>query len=173
MIVVRLSSRSVAAVRLAPSPASEVVAWLKTAAIGQSHPRFGDPGPCARSALSHPDVALIATMLRGVSGYVPDFLTPKPPASPWAQTLNDQLDLVRETPAPAVERQLRLGRSQRLPSGVRQATEAGRFARRAANGLHRFWRAALADNWPTRTNHMYRWGPRDSTRIERPPTEGR
>jgi hypothetical protein len=46
---------------------------------------------------------LIATLLRGASGYVPDFLTPKPPAGPWERRLDSQLDLVRETPAEAVE----------------------------------------------------------------------
>jgi len=151
MIVVRLNARSVAAVRLAPSPASEVLAWLKTVATGQSHPRFGDPGPCARAALSHPDIGLIATLLRGASGYVPDFLTPKPPAGPWERTLDRQLDVVRETPAEAVETQLLLGQypGRRMPAAVRQEMEAGTFGRRAANGLHRFWRATLADDWRT------------------------
>jgi DNA-binding transcriptional ArsR family regulator len=151
MIVVRLSARSLAEVRLAPSPASEIVAWLRISAAERRHPLLGDPGPSARFAMRHPDVALIATMLRDCAGYVPDLLTPKPPPDPWAQILCGQLDVVRETPSEAVAAQLLLGRhpDHRMPAGVRRAMEAGSFARRAANGLQHFWRTALSDNWRT------------------------
>jgi DNA-binding transcriptional ArsR family regulator len=151
MIVVRLSARSVAAIRLAPSLASELVAWLKIAAAGQRHPVLGDPGPAARFAMRHPDVALVATMLRGNSGYIPDLLTPKPSVDPPARILGSQLDAVRETSAETAATQLLVGRypGQRMPTAVRRAMEAGTFARRAANGLHHFWLSALADNWTT------------------------
>lgn len=139
------------AIRLAPSLASEVVAWLKIAAAGQRHPLLGDPGPAARFAMRHPDVALVATMLRGNPGYVPDLLTPKPSVDPTARILGGQLDVVRETSAEVAATQLLVGRYQghRMPTAVRRAMEAGTFARRAASGLHHFWRSALADNWTT------------------------
>jgi DNA-binding transcriptional ArsR family regulator len=151
MIVVRLSARSVAGVRLAQSPATEIAAWLRISAFGGHHPLLGDPGPSARFAMRHPDVALIATVLRGCTGYVPDFLTPKPSAGPWARTLGDQLDRVRDASCETVAAQLLVGThpGHGVPTGVRRAMESGTLSRRAANGLHRFWRAALADNWQT------------------------
>jgi DNA-binding transcriptional ArsR family regulator len=89
--------------------------------------------------------------LRGCSGYVPDFLTPKPPDGPWARTLGHQLDVVRGTPTEAVGTQLfyGLGIGRRMPAEVSRAVDSGTLARRAANGLHQFWKAALADNWRT------------------------
>lgn len=151
MIVVHLSTRSVAGVRLAPSPASEILQWLRISAAGQRHPSLGDPGPSARFAMRHPDVALTAMALQGCSGYVPDFLTPKPSDGPWPRTLGHQLDVVRETPTEAVGTQLSYGRGtgRRMPAEVSRVMDSGTLARRAANGLHQFWKAALADNWPT------------------------
>lgn len=151
MIVVRLPAAGLARVRLAPSPASELTAWLRLAADRRRHPLFGEPGPSAQFALRDPDVAMLARLLRGAAGYVPDLLTPKPPAGDWAGTLDGQLELVRHTPDDAVAAQVAFGRrsGQRIPVEVRRAVESGTFARRAANGMHSFWLAVLADDWRT------------------------
>src|SRR5262249_24447143 len=116
---------------------------------GQRHPRLGDPGPEARFAMRDPDVALVARVLCGSNGYVPDALTPQPPPVPWARTLSNQLDLLREVSPEEIARQLGVARypGRRMPPEIRQAMESGTFARRAANGLHGFWRGALAENW--------------------------
>jgi DNA-binding transcriptional ArsR family regulator len=151
MITVRMDPVAVARVRLAPSPASEISAWLGLTADGAQHPLLGDPGPSARFALRHSDVALLADVLRGAIHYVPDLLTPKPPPGPWPQTLGRQLELVRETPDADVVTQVLVEtfHRRRMPAEVRRAMESGTFARRAANGLYRFWHTALADGWPT------------------------
>ena len=117
----------------------------------ERHPLFGEPGPSAQFALRDPDVAMLAWLLRGAAGYVPDLLTPKPPAGDRAATLDGQLERVRETPDDAVAVQLSFGRrpGHRFPVEVRRAVESGTFARRAANGLQSFWRAVLADDWRT------------------------
>jgi DNA-binding transcriptional ArsR family regulator len=150
VITVRLDARSLARVRLAPSPASEITSWLRLTATGRCHPIFGEPGSSARYALRDPDVALVASVLPRHGGYVPDMLTPKPPAGPARQTLNRQLELVRETADETVAIQLLLtGRyaTGTVPAAARAAMEVGTFARRAASGLLRFWRAALEDQW--------------------------
>jgi len=150
VITLRFDAASLGGVRLAPSPATEVVSWLRVLVSDQGHPLFGDPGPSARWALRHRDVALLAAVLRpGPTKYVPDLLSPKPPPGPWAGMLRRQLELIRETPTAEVVRQLLTGRyaAEPMPDGVRRAVESGTFARQAANGLYWFWRAALAEQW--------------------------
>ena len=150
MIVLGFDAASLARVRLAPSPASEVAAWLRLLMSRRCHPLFGDPGPSARVALRHRDVALLAKVLQpGPTTYVPDLLTPKPPVGSWAGTLHRQLELIRATPEADVVRQLLDGRyaTEPMPDGVRRAMESGTFAPRVANGLYRFWRTTLAEQW--------------------------
>jgi hypothetical protein len=99
------------------------------------------PGARARQAVGISNVALLAAVLPpGGTGSVPDLLTPKPPAHAWSHLLDDQLDLINATPGETVARQVVEGSDQDLP-----AVESGTFARRAANGLYRLWRDALAD----------------------------
>jgi len=88
-------------------------------------------------------------MRPGRTSYVPDLFTPKPPTGPWARTLTQQFEVIRETSDEAVIRQLLVGRyaTEPMPSEVRHAMEDGTFALRATNGLHRFWRATLAEQW--------------------------
>lgn len=151
VISVHLNARTLAHTRLALSPASEAVAWLRLAANGQHHPVFGDPGTDARFALRHPDVALVAQSLPtgGTGGYTPDLLTPKPPIGTSAGTFGQQLELMAHTPADVVAYQLGVERFPRdgMPAGVRAAVARGTFARRAANGLLHFWRAAFGERW--------------------------
>ena len=147
MIVVDVDSSSLARLRLTPSPAQELVSWLRLTASGRRHPLYGDPGAAARSALLDRDVRLTAHVLAS-DGYVPDLLTPKPPAES-ARTLDDQLAMVAETPAEEVVSQCdaHRPRGRRLPGKVRSVAESGEFARRAARGMRVFWRMAVAEGW--------------------------
>src|SRR4051794_10133581 len=92
MIVVELDGATLARTRVATSPLADAVAWLRLCVSGRRDRVFGDPGATARSALAHPDVALLAALVpaRG-TGYVPDFLTPKPTEGdqPLARQLED------------------------------------------------------------------------------------
>ncbi|WP_116947742.1 ArsR/SmtB family transcription factor [Jiangella endophytica] len=149
MIVVDVDSASLAKVRLTPSPAYELVGWLLLAAQGRRHPVFGDPGPAARAALRDPRTALVASVLPPAGrGYIPDLLTPQPPAGRRAHVLAAQLDAVAATPAVAVDQQLAWCAAERpMPGEVRAAASAGTFAVRVAEGMRTFWRATLADGW--------------------------
>jgi DNA-binding transcriptional ArsR family regulator len=138
-----LDTSTLARVRLAMSPAAEATAWLGLTATRGQHPVFGDPGSTARSALTDQDTALVAAVLPppGTRAYTPDLLTPKP-----VRDLDDQLDRIAATPADTVAEQL-ASTGRPLPHTVRTAVDAGTFAARAANGLHRFWRTAVAGDW--------------------------
>ncbi|MFI6779990.1 DUF5937 family protein [Micromonospora sp. NPDC050276] len=150
-MVAHLDGPSLARLRLAISPASEVTSWLRAALSRFGHPVHGDPGPAARAALRHPDVALVAELMTppGRLGYTPDLLTPKPPLGPLDAAFEQQLAATAATPADEVAVQV----NERFPAGriparVRTAVEDGTLARRVTNGLRHFWRAALAEQWP-------------------------
>ncbi len=149
MILVDVDSASLARVRLTPSPAYELVGWLMLAAQGRRHPVFGDPGPAARTALRDPRTALIAAILPSAGrGYIPDLLTPQPPAGRRARLLEAQLDAVAATSPDVVGRQLAWCAAERaLPGEVRAAARTGTFATRVAQGMRVFWQATLADGW--------------------------
>ncbi|MFL6126669.1 winged helix-turn-helix domain-containing protein, partial [Actinophytocola sp.] len=143
VITANLDADTLARVRLATSPAAEATAWLALTAGRGQHPVFGDPGAAARAALADPDTSLVAAVLPPprTRAYTPDLLTPKP-----AGGLPDQLDRVAATPAETVADQL-ASTGRPLPVPVRRAVDDGTFATRAARGLDRFWRAAIADGW--------------------------
>lgn len=148
MIVVDMDASTVSRIRFAPSPVAEAVSLLRLTAAGRRDPVFGDPGAGARSALSHRDVALVAEVMpAGGHGYLPDFLTPKPPAG--RTVLEYQIDAVAGTEPAEVDQQVRRERYAgcRAPAHVARLVEDGTFASRVANGLRVFWRAALADSW--------------------------
>lgn len=150
MITAELGAATLAATRLAASPAIEIVEWLRLAATGRRHPRWGDTGPAARTALSHPDVQLVAAVLpQADSAYTPDLLTPKPEAGTAERTLRAQLEAIAGTTADVVEEQLLKHRfaGTEAPRRVSAAIDGGTFARRAANGVWRFWRSALVQQW--------------------------
>jgi DNA-binding transcriptional ArsR family regulator len=140
VITAYLDAASMGKVRLAVSPATEAVTWLRMTAFGRRHPVFGDPGAAARFALRDPDVALLATVLSANDRYMPDLLTPKPGAGPANRVWERQLEMTRDTSPETVVAQLEL--CPEVLSG-----DAGAFARRAANGLNVFWRQAIADSW--------------------------
>lgn len=149
VIEVAVDGATLARTRIIPSPASELTAWLWLAAADRRHPVYGDPGPAARHALGHRDVALVASVLpTRASTYQPDLLTPQPTNSP--SSFDGQLEEVAGTPQLQARRQVevraRLGGT--LPAATLVAAESGTFATRAANGLRLFWRATMADQWP-------------------------
>jgi DNA-binding transcriptional ArsR family regulator len=149
VIVVHLDARSLARVRLAVSPASEAIAWLRLTATGRSHAVLGDPGPAARFALRDPDVALLAGVLAIRDDYMPDLLTPKP--APGA-ALAAQLETIAQTGPAVVNEQL--AHFPGIAANVRDAITLGTFANRAAGGLAKFWRHAIADSWPQLHDRM-------------------
>ncbi|KAA2265113.1 helix-turn-helix transcriptional regulator [Solihabitans fulvus] len=150
MIVAHLDSATLARTRLAVSPLAEALNWLELTVLRTSHPVYGAPGTQARHALRDPDVALLAQVIGCRShGSTPDLLTPTPPAGATSAVLAAQLDTVAATPADLAWRQLHDPQfsTAPLPAAVRDAAHAGTFAARAAAGLARFWRAAVADLW--------------------------
>jgi DNA-binding transcriptional ArsR family regulator len=151
VIVLGLDAATLGRVRLAPSPTFEVLAWLKLVAAGRRHPVFGDPGPSARFAMRAPDVALLGEVVSAPhAGYTPDFLTPTSPPERHANVMSTQLEAIRVTPEERIVDEIgrRFG-GRAAPDSVRNAVEAGSFARRAADGLRTFWKHTIADRWDT------------------------
>lgn len=153
MFTLRVDAETVARTRFSPSLAAESLAWLKLAAGPAQHPVFGDPGPAARAALAHPDVALLLDLLpRPGEIYTPDLLTPQPgTATRHRDLLDEQLARIEATPQDDLEEQVlshtSVHWSRPLPVTARRAAESGMMPRRLANGLARFWRDALAEGW--------------------------
>lgn len=150
MIVVDVDRASLARVRLAPSVAQELMAWLRLTVAGGRHPVYGEPGPGARRSLGLRDVAMVASVLPSTGGgYAPDFLTPQPPASHPSRALVAQLDLVAATGGEQVSREVGycVDFGRRLPGTTVDAVSSGTFAQRAANGMRTFWREAIGDGW--------------------------
>ncbi|NUT97256.1 MAG: helix-turn-helix transcriptional regulator [Saccharothrix sp.] len=154
MLTLRVDADTVSRTRLAPSPASESMAWLRLTAAAGRHPVFGDPGPLARASLSHPDVALLADLLpRNGDTYAPDFLTPQPATHAQRRDLLDeQIAQIEATAQDDLETQVfthtRTHWSRPLRVETRRIAESGRMQRHLANGLARFWRDTLSDGWP-------------------------
>jgi DNA-binding transcriptional ArsR family regulator len=153
MFMLRVDAETVARTRFSPSLAAESLAWLKLAAGSERHPVFGDPGPLARASLTHPDVALLLDLLPRVGEvYTPDLLTPQPgTATRHRDLLDEQIARIEATPQDDLEEQV-LSHTQAhwrrpVPVKARRAAESGTMPRRLANGLARFWRDALAEDW--------------------------
>lgn len=148
MIVVELDPQTAAHIRLAASPVAEIAGVLRLFAAGRRDAVFGDVGASVRGIVTDPDVALLVALVPvSGSGYIPDFITPKPPID--GDPLAGQLDRVRSTPAHDVHQQVIVERfgGRRVPLNVAAATSDGSFARRAARGLHLVWRVALRERW--------------------------
>lgn len=151
MIVVDLDSASLARLRFAPSPAYELLGWLLLSSQDRRHPVFGDPGAGARTALRHPDVRLVASLLPpGGRGYTPDFLTPPPPHR-GPRAFEEQLEAVASADPEVVAREVGWCEllAHRLASETRSEVQKGSLASRVAAGMRAFWQATLADGWST------------------------
>jgi DNA-binding transcriptional ArsR family regulator len=143
VIEIDLDPASVARVRVAASPVIEVIEWLTFTAIGVRHPVFGDPGAAARFALRDRSVARAAALLAAgaAQGFIPDFLTPKPPRG--RVSIDEQVAAVEQTTATTVRAQLPA--AWPAPAGLPLVV---------ADGLMKFWRMALADMWPAVEDDM-------------------
>ena len=118
-------------------------------ACGCRHPVFGDPGAAARFALRDQDVAATAALIAAAAAhrYLPNFLIPKPPRGQAQIHFDDQLAGVEQTPEDQVKVQLR--DSWAAAAGMhRRLMHVENIARLAADGLMKFWRASLLEQWP-------------------------
>ncbi len=134
VIGLELDAAGMGRVRLAPSPALDLLCWLRLAAEGRAHPSLGAPGPACRAALDDPDVALLA----GMTGRLPDFLTPQPLPGTPEQVLTGQLAAIAATPPELV--------AAALDGVYRGGVEPG-LGVRAADGLATYAAAADRDGW--------------------------
>ncbi|MBC2933760.1 winged helix-turn-helix domain-containing protein [Nocardioides sp. zg-1228] len=146
MIVAELDAATASRVRLAPSPAAEAMAWLRLAVAGRRDTLVGRPrlaGPLSRDV----DVQLLVALVAGgTSGYLPDFLTPKPGT---ADALDAQLAQVAATPDDEARHQVltETFADGPAPAAVVRAIESGTMAVRAARGLESLWRHAVGEVW--------------------------
>jgi DNA-binding transcriptional ArsR family regulator len=149
MIRVEFDAASLARVRVAASPVFEVVSWLEVVASGARHPIFGEPSPRAREALRDDDVAATAAILSAAAAchYWPDFLTPKPDQAPAPAPLEAQLAAISETPVDVVLPQVP-DRWWSAPVVAKRELDVTAVPSVVAAGLAKFWRAALAEDWP-------------------------
>jgi DNA-binding transcriptional ArsR family regulator len=148
--IIDLDAATLGRVRMAMSPMFEATVLLSLTATGRTHPVFGDLSHDTRHAMRHPDVRMLAQLVRGYPVYMPDFLTPKPTIGRPAEILRNQIDAVAETPPDIVVANLAYAETAgvRLSRQVRRAVDDGTVTRRAANGLAQFWRTTLAPRWP-------------------------
>lgn len=147
MVIFEFGVEDLARLRFAISPMWEVVASLR---------RLRDPsgaGPHVswvaglRGRLTGIELGP-ALMLTPARGYVPDFMSP-PPTTPLAR-FEDEIELVRATPAKQVRRdlQLLLGR-RRPPAALEPFVDTPRRAvRHLADQLERYWAVAIEPHWP-------------------------
>lgn len=151
MIEVDVDAATIAATRLAASPAHEMVCLLRLVSARRCHPVLGDPGPAARWVMRDRDVRLLAALIpRRRDAYVPDFLTPRPDSAAADQALADQVDAIAAADPDAVQHQLadRSGHQVRVVADVARAADDGSLPLRAARAVQILWRAAKADLWP-------------------------
>jgi DNA-binding transcriptional ArsR family regulator len=158
VIAIDLDAANLGRIRMAISPTFEAPSLLSLAVTGRVHPVVDDLRHDARHAMRYPDVRMLAQLVSGYPGYVPDFLTPKPTAGRPAEILRNQIDAVAETPLDIVAANLASATATgvHLPHQVRRAVDDGTLTRRAANGLDQFWRATFAPRWPELRNVLER-----------------
>jgi DNA-binding transcriptional ArsR family regulator len=147
MLTYEFTVDDLARMRFAISPMFELVSGLRT---------LRDPGrapmhlPWIRTALPiayelglQPWLAMFPSR-----GYMPDFLSP-PPTTPLA-TIEEELELVRATPAKQIAFELEIvaRRSGTSPGIEAMRAHPRREVRRLCDLLESFWRAAVGPHWP-------------------------
>ncbi|NGN70451.1 winged helix-turn-helix transcriptional regulator [Streptomyces sp. A7024] len=158
MLQLTVDAAGLAQSRFAVSPLHEVAATLLPWGL---RPRPGAAPWLARArrTLRHEQLPLLTACALIDRGYVPDFLSPHP-AGP-APTIDEELALVRATPADRIVTELRVvrggrphigldGRGSELPTVLREALDrdgAG-IADQAADELRRYWDLTFAAHWP-------------------------
>jgi DNA-binding transcriptional ArsR family regulator len=148
MIVFEFGLQDLARTRFAISPMYELVASLRTI-------REPDQGtlhlPWIREAIpiaARLDLDAAFAMIPTTAGYVPDFLTP-PPSTPTV-SFEEELELVRTTPAAQVRNDIGwLLDGRPVAESLRPLLERPRRALdRLARNMDEFWRQALEPHWP-------------------------
>ena len=101
----------------------------------------------ARPELPGLDLAAALSLLPP-EGYIPDFLTP-PPSTPLAN-FEDDLDLVRATPAKQVRYDVGLLVGRRAPTPLQRAflDHPRRTVNRLATAFAAYWERTLEPHWP-------------------------
>jgi hypothetical protein len=89
-----------------------------------------------------------ALALTPPQGYVPDFISP-PPTTPLAR-FEDEIELVRGTPARVVRHDLELMLGRKRPPRVLEPflTTPGKALRTLAEEIARYWAVAIEPYWP-------------------------
>jgi DNA-binding transcriptional ArsR family regulator len=142
--------------RIAWSPLWECVSSVR---VLEAPARYAPLRPWIRrlSGAAVGDVSLLASLVRADGGYIPDFLAP-PPVGPDL-TFDDELTRLRSTAAEVVAEEM--SRTMAGVSGTARRAGGGapdpvaRFAGDArglrdalADALERYWKAAVAPEWP-------------------------
>jgi DNA-binding transcriptional ArsR family regulator len=102
-----------------------------------------------RGELSDLDLLPLLSLLPP-DGYIVDFITP-PPGSPLMR-VEDELEMIRRTPARQVRKELEIFRTQhggRLPAAVEpMVRNPQREVGRLADTMAEYWERAVAPHWP-------------------------
>lgn len=157
MIRIRLGARGLGGVRFAVSPVGSAKDLLRLVGFspGTLTPQWRGR---ATEVLSRHRLGLLAVVGGGGPlGYAPDFLRPEPPA--FLTDIDTALHQIATTPQERVRYELagavnghawEPGSAHPPPRQLLRALDRGEdhFARRLADEMARFWRAALAPSWP-------------------------
>jgi DNA-binding transcriptional ArsR family regulator len=143
-------------IRFAFSPVAEAVTSLRALSLGR---RNGVHGPWLASVgtrLDGVDMALLTALVRP-TGYVPDFLNPKPEGR--TADLDNGLATIADTDLDVVAHELNHlaqhevaqqgpGREQRAELMRELLADPARAVARIVTELGRYWRAAVEPHWP-------------------------
>jgi DNA-binding transcriptional ArsR family regulator len=147
MVTFTFTVDDLARTRFAISPMWELVSGiglLRDPSLASIHLPWVEE---VRSAAREIDSTTLLTLI-APRGYMPDFLTP-PPSSPLA-TFEEELELVRSTPAAQVRRELGffLGRRKPPDSLLPFLEQPRRALVELAETLAKLWERTLEPHWP-------------------------
>jgi DNA-binding transcriptional ArsR family regulator len=141
-------------VGMVASPLMEAVVSLQVLIGGRARPHLREWADSARSALRGDDISLLLALIPPV-GYVPDFLTPQVDGS--TRSIDDELELVRETPESLVAEEVSFVDVDELTSPSWRSAAAKVRAQILSNParavavlveqLHKYFETVLADYW--------------------------
>jgi hypothetical protein len=135
-------------VRIACSALWECVSSVR---VARDPARYAPLRPWMRRAIAARagDLRLLAGLVRGDGGYVPDFLAP-PPAGPGI-TFDAELARLRATPADVVGAEVARAARESAPAAALMAQfrrDPRALRDTLAGALERYWKSALAPEWP-------------------------
>lgn len=151
MVSIGLSAGAVASIRFSVSCLWEVLASVRVLRDTGDHAvhlpwvrRVREP--LVEAALIGPGAGLLWQLVPAAPAYVPDFLTP--PAAGLTPDLESELAVLRATPAAAVRADLDLLPGSRSPAIRDLYGDPSTGLHRIADEITRYWRIALAADWP-------------------------